>query len=42
MRVYLPQGFDDEVWKFRPEEWIPELIERRLTGDERIPFDTQE
>lgn len=34
MRVYLPQGFDDEVWKFRPEEWIPELIERRLITEE--------
>lgn len=34
MRVYLPQGFNDEVWKFRPEDWIPELIERRLITEE--------
>lgn len=34
MRVYMPKGFDDEVWKSRPENWIPELIERRLISEE--------
>lgn len=37
--LYMPLGFDEEVWRDTPEAWLPELRERGvLESDGAVPF----
>jgi hypothetical protein len=38
MRVYLPRGFDDDVWQESREAWLQELVRRDAIGNGTVEF----